>query len=268
MNDDWQDAAFSNRHTHNRVGKQGRGKGGRSNGAFDVQRIFGSYEIKCPAANKILSQQSRANSGSKANTARLEMYTLNELGNALIGELLIPDVLHGTVLLAGSRKVMKIVIQELERQSEETSEDAESNNTEADANTSDHSGHGDATEQRASTNAEDENEDEDDGDEEEDEDSPELQDQRPTFEKNSFRSPKFWLKWQGQVFDQSSSEGAHVASIVTDSGYIVFAGNKCDKLDGTLSCDVLGWSNVKISGWKIASKPARDFALSWQDSGS
>lgn len=234
--DDWQDAVFSNRHVHNRVGKQGRGKGGKSNGQFNVQKTFGSYEVKCAAANKLASVTS-----DEKHAGRLEIYTLNDTGIALIGELSLPSVLHGTVLMAGSRKVMNTVIRDLERvvETEKTEERIEVE---------------DQRDQRGEI--------EEDVDDEIESDEDNQQQQRfQEFEKNSFRSPKFWLKWQGEVLlpPDNTLKDTHV----TDSGYIVFSGNDCGKFDGTLSCEALGWSNVKLSGWKTASRSARDFNVEW-----
>eukprot|EP01119_Soliformovum_irregulare_P000214 TRINITY_DN10151_c0_g1_i1.p1 TRINITY_DN10151_c0_g1~~TRINITY_DN10151_c0_g1_i1.p1 ORF type:complete len:183 (+),score=20.83 TRINITY_DN10151_c0_g1_i1:154-702(+) len=60
-----------------------------------------------------------------------------------------------------------------------------------------------------------ESHDNDSGDEHEDQHQ-----QRSKFEKNSFRSPKFWLRWQGNPLS---------GDVETESGYIVFAGNDCRK---------------------------------------
>lgn len=260
--DNWQDAALTNRHLHNRVGKQGRGKGGKSNGAFDVHKTFGTYEVKCPAAGKI----GMKNGGQNAEVGRLEIYNLNEHGNALVGEVVLPDVLRGTVILAGSRKGMKVAVRAFEEDEEEEGETEEQDKVE---------GNGD----------EGDRDDMEDDEQSEEEDDHENQRHRQ-FEKNSFRSPKFWLKWQGEILSEASStqnlpeknEGENEEStdripgsvaaetrsaLVTDSGYVVFSGNTCDKFQGTLSCESLGWNNVKVSGWKLKSQPARDFDVRW-----
>jgi len=235
---DWEDAALSNRHMHNRVGRHGRAKHGKSGGAFDARKTFGTYEVKCPAAAKLATSDA-----DSAQAAKLEIYTLNYGGNALLAELFLPQVLHATVLLAGSRKTMNAVVRDLEAAREGSEEDMDAG-TEAGPTRSDR--------------------DEDDGDEDEEHTQP-YED--PTnrvvreFEKNSFRSPKFWMRWQGQLL-QSSTD-----SSVTDStsgpGYLIFSGNSCDKFQGTFTCQQLGWHNVKVSGWKTASRSARDFAVAW-----
>ncbi|CAK1366638.1 unnamed protein product [Cercospora beticola] len=256
--DEWQDAALTNRHLHNRVGKQGRGKGGKSNGAFDVHKTFGTYEVKCPAAGKI----GLKNGGQNAEVGRLEIYNLNDQGSALVGELVLPGVLRGTVILAGSRKGMKVAVRAFEDDEEE--ENKEGSGEEGDGD-----------------DVEDENEQSDEEDDRE-------QQRHRQFEKNSFRSPKFWLKWQGEMLSEASSSEHDIpekhedeiqeipdqilvpvalqggSTLVTDSGYLVFSGNNCDKFQGTVSCQILGWKNVKLSGWKLKSQPARDFNVQWK----
>lgn len=251
--DDWQDATLTNRHLHNRVGKGGRGKGGRSNGAFDVQKIFGTYEIKCPVASKMVKKGD--------GVGRLEVYNLNELGNAIYGELLLPPIVRGNVILAGSRKTMKIAVRALE------AEDDKSETSKSEIE--------DEAAQRSASN--DDNEEESEVSEEDD-----LKQRRhKEFEKNSFRSPKFWLNWQSEVLLEEKDEARPAkpdseatsqevrstppekAERATDTGYLIFSGNNCDKFQGTLSCRQLGWDNVKVSGWKLKSQSARDVQIQW-----
>lgn len=228
--DDWQEAALSNRHLHNRRGQNVRGKG-KKGAAFDVHRTFGTYELKCPAAEKLVK-------GSGDN-GRLEIYCLNETQNALYGELVFPGLLNAVTILAGSRRVMNTVLRELiDEQEEET------------------------TDQAPPAKPDDENENGDVQDDEDDEDG-ELETQRAKeFEKNSFRSPKFWLRWQGELLHLPIDAG-ETQKPVTDSGYLVFSGNTCDKFEGTISCESLEWDNVKLRGWKESTKSARNFDMMW-----
>lgn len=238
MNDDWQEAAFSNRHTHNR-GQRGKGGKATSHG-FNVQKTLGSYEIKSP---KFPSKPDE-----DAKSARMEIYNLNNQGNALIGELFIPGYLNANLLMAGSRKVMKKVVRdlvEMHDESEESQPEDERNADETEAKQND-------------DNDEEEEEKEGDREESDQEDRKERR-KAQEFEKNSFRSPKFWLKWQGQLLKEESED----EEVVTDGGYIVFSGNACEKFDGTLTCEKLGWKNIKVSGWKIKGMSARDFEIQW-----
>lgn len=245
--DDWQDAALSNRHLHNRVGKHGRGKGGKSNGAFNVQKTFGTYELKCPAAARIPQTAGEGEvKGKSPREPRLEVYNLNELGNALVGEMVLPGAVHGTVLLAGSRKTLKMAERAVEP-------DEEQDDVEAGEKQEEHKSEGGVSgeeDEAVSRHEGDGDSDADDG-------------RYHQFEKNSFRNPKFWLRWQGYKESHSPGGQHEVEVLLTGSGYLVFSGNNCEKFDATLSCDALGWDNIKLKGWKARSHSARDFQISW-----
>lgn len=73
------------------------------------------------------------------------------------------------------------------------------------------------------------------------------------FEKNSFRNPKFWMRWKGLVAPEDKQE-RHVES---DMGYLVFASNACDRFEGAISCPSLGWKHLKMKSRKATSLVAR-----------
>lgn len=253
--DDWQDAALTNRHLHNRVGKHGRGKGGKSNGGFNVQKTLGTYELKCPAAAKLAKGTGEGK--EKGKEPVLEIYNLNELGNALVGEMILPGALHAVVLLAGSRKTMKVAERALEEEEEEDAEDQEVGESEG----------------AKSANGVSEQSDGDSEFEEEPGEEDLEQRRYQQFEKNSFRNPKFWMSWQGDKEDQATIEAqqsqqpgeetTQTHSFLTGTGYLIFSGNNCEKFNATLSCEVLGWNNVKLTGFKLRSHTARDFHVQW-----
>lgn len=237
---DWEDAALSNRHMHNRVGRQGRAKNGKSGRAFDARKTFGTYEVKCPAAAKLATSDT-----DSMQAAKLEIYTLNDGGNALLAELFLPQVLHATVLLTGSRKTMNAVVRELQAATEGSVKDM------------------DVETQAGPTMSA-----RDDSGENEDEEHIRPCDDPANgvvreFEKNSFRSPKFWLRWQGQLLQSLTDHP--VTYFTSGTGYLIWSGNGCDKFQGTFTCQQLSWDNVKISGWKTASRSARDFAVAWHN---
>ena len=234
---DWEDAILSTRHMHNRVGRHGR-TSGKSRGAFDVCKTLGTYDVKCPVATKLATAKTPS-----LQPGKLEIFNLNDSGNALLAELTLPHVLHATVLLAASQKTMNTVVRDLEAGTERQAEYLELGRSPV--LTSTYHAHG--------------GEDEDEQDVQPDEDP--VGRRLREFEKNSFRSPKFWLRWQGQLLQSSTERSA--ADLITDSGYVIFSGNACDKFQATLSCKELGWDNVKINGWKTASRSARDFAVTW-----
>lgn len=273
--DEWQETQFSHRHIHNRASRHNHGKSrGKGNAPFDVNRTFGTYDIKCPAADKL----------SRGGPNKLDAYTLNEERNAVVGDLRLGSVLSGVVILTGSRKVMGKVIGGLKKERRENEEGDEEEDEEG---TREGNGDevGDEDERHGQTRSdardgeqsqESTDDEEDDGDDDDDADNPANQ-RIQQFEKNSFRSPKFWMKWQGHVTtltptstSTSQTSTPNPPKVVTDNGYIVFSGNQCDRFQGTISCEVLGWNNVKISGWKVKGQNARDFDLrgSWIGTGS
>ncbi|KAK8038294.1 hypothetical protein PG994_015061 [Apiospora phragmitis] len=101
---DWEDSVFSSRHIHNRVG----GRGGRSNagdkshgdGAFDVRKSFGTYEVKL-------------GKGKRASSSTLEILRLTRDGEGMIGDLHLEGAMTATVLMTGSRKALNRVIEGL-----------------------------------------------------------------------------------------------------------------------------------------------------------
>lgn len=227
--DDWQSTAFTNRHVHNRGRKGNKNKTKN----MDVTKLFGTYNISCKGKHD----------------GQLEIYCLNEEGNALFGELILPGVLHAySVILAGSRKVIMEVVRGLEEEGEGEHDD------EGGAN--DDSKDDDQGVDEDEEAADDEANDQDN--EFEDNPAKQRQDQGSTFEKNSFRSRKFWVRFQGDLLAPDSSE-----TVVEDSGYWIWSGSQTDKLSGTLSCEFLGWKNVKIEGWKRKSAGARDYSIRW-----
>lgn len=229
MADDWQETAFNNRHMHNRNARGSRSS--KSNNAFDVRKTYGSYEIKCPAWQKLENV-------STDNTASLELYRLTENGLGVVGEISLPGAFRAALLLAGSRESMRRTLEDLEDND---------NNIET-------------------------NEDQDQ-DESEEESSNEEPDRFSTFEKNSFRTPKFWLKYNAtkppppppkKNARQPAKEPEDDGSIEgTGMGYIVFTGNQCRKFKGTISCEELGWKDVSISGFKDVGRSESDTRVVW-----
>ena len=161
--DDWQDHALSTRHMHNRASRRGSGKS-RNSAPFDVRKTFGEYDVKCVSWERAV----RAQAGEEQDEeAGLELLRLTSDGQGVLGELVLPGVLGAAVVLAASRRVLGGVTRGLAGEDDwEEEEDG------------------------------DEDDDEDEDEDEEDEEAP---NRFTTFEKNSFRSPKFWLAWNGTV---------------------------------------------------------------------
>jgi hypothetical protein len=234
--DDWQDAAFSSRHMHNRVGRSGgRGSGkSKRNSAFDVRKTFGSYSCKCPAWHKLSSGSDR----SPDQTASLELYRLTESGQGVVGQLSLPGVLEASVILAASRDSLQRILSELEPVDHGIDAQAAEND---DGN-------------------------DDDAESDQDSDGNDMSEEEPendrfnTFEKNSFRSPKFWLQWNGVLLPTSTRSSEKPEAGL---GYVVFTGNDCRKFKGTLNCASLAWKDVSFSGHRVATRSESDVPVFW-----
>lgn len=165
---------------------------------------------------------------SADTSAVLELYRLTENGEGVVGELALPGALRAAVVLAGSRESLRRTVDEME--------------------------------------GDDGNEDDDD-EEESEEDLPEspMQTRFDTFEKNSFRSPKFWLRWSGSpnTNDESKATKSNEADVDTGLGYVVFSGNDCQKFKGTLNCGALSWKDIAITGHKISGRSESDVPVAW-----
>lgn len=170
MDDDWQDHALTTRHMHNRNSRRASGKG-KKNAPFDVRKTFGEYEVKCASWERALGELNDEDRSDE--DATLELLRLTDDGQGVLGELVLPGVLRAAVVLAASRKTLAIVTRQLSGEDED--------------NDDEESGEDDDSQEQ----------------EEEDEDEDDEQEKNPnrfdTFEKNSFRSPKFWLAWNGAL---------------------------------------------------------------------
>jgi hypothetical protein len=245
---------------HGRSGKV-RGKGGGGGGAstpavFDPLRALGHYEVDIGTPSR--KNGERHSDGSQS---WLEIHQLTPCEDGLLGTFTIANNLQGICVLAGSRKGLASIIEDLENDhsrlsGESDDESDEGQSTKAESQTSEPL----AVEQR-DVDQESQKEDEDEEDEEQPRNDIELADERinkraRAFEKNSFRNPKFWLQYKAQVHAAAEVQGpSHDASdqAVTESdrGYIVFANNACQSFEGTISARSLGWKNLKFVGRKV-----------------
>lgn len=218
-----------NRQSRNNPSKSG-GSGKSKRTTFDVRKTFGSYQIKCPSWFKLHNEMQVEGN----QDATLELYRLTECGRGVVGEMSLPGCIRAAVLLAASRKSLQAILDTLEPVQRA---DADSKNEER---------------------KDDEDSDEDD-DEEESEESEEEPDRFETFEKNSFREPKFWLRWNGKLESPAVEEEKAESGL----GYIIFPSNDCRKFKGTLNCASLEWKDVAFSGHKIAPRSESDIPVAW-----
>lgn len=294
---DWQDAAFNTRHLHNRNDRGGRGQ---KRHEFQVSSMFGTHLIKCPAIDRLQADSAHAiaasASSNKAKRRRssasgevvLEIYRLTDDEDGLLGSLKSAGVMEATVVFAGSRKLLWKIWSQLGGTGAAESGEAEAKGKRTAErmaglpNGKGPSGHGGRGRHGGRGGGQaargDEEEDGEGSDDDDDDDADELQSisssvdseerqrrRTSTFEKNSFRHPKFWFRWQGQLSDEAS-EAADLGSgggDVHGSGYIVFSGNDCKRFQGTITSEQLAWNNVKMSGWKAKPQPERDFEVVW-----
>lgn len=228
--DDPIDSAFqSRRFAHGKPkAKSGRSGGGGAAKPFNPLSALGRYEVSLGVGN------------SKYQHV-LEIHELTESETGLVGTFDFGK-LSGMFVLAGSRKQLAEIISGYE---ENDDDDAERDN-------------------------EDSNESHEDGtdDSEHEPSALELQDEKVNrraraFEKNSFRNPKFWMKWKGKPAADSDGETKPVQS---DMGYLVFSNNACDKFDGTITCPALDWKQLKLKARKIHSK-ATPCPTAWNEIG-
>ncbi|KAF2451774.1 hypothetical protein P171DRAFT_426233 [Karstenula rhodostoma CBS 690.94] len=229
MDDDWQAAAFGSRHMHNRV----QNKSSRGNRPFDVYKTFGSYVCKCAA------WKTRDDNNDDEKDITLELYRLSSNGEGVLGEICFPRALDAAVVLSGSRASLSRTVQRMEVDSDEEDEEDEDieEGEEKDEHGSDEGATSDAEEPMVDPDFEEEPE------------------RFRNFEKNSFRQPKFWIRWNGVT------EGSEV--VTSDMGYVVFSGTDCRKFKGTITCGPLGWKDVAISGRKISGRGFSDVPISW-----
>ncbi|GJD03154.1 catalase [Colletotrichum higginsianum] len=276
---DWQEAAFATRHLHNRASKSKAGGGrGRRGGAFEVRRTLGRYDVKCPSASRVSPPPESGGKKGKRTAAAaaaatrptLDIFRLSDDGRGLLGELVLPGALEASVILTGSRKTLEDLILKKERKKEKKDKGKEEKK-EKEKEEKKNVGTigkmmGYAMEDMATlspTNGGDTS-----GHEESDDDDPDKERSRfRAFEKNSFRSPKFWFQWKGRTTAPSppppGGRGLAAGRAETGRGYVVFSGNDCRSFKGTITCDALGWKDASMSGWKEVSMSERDVAFAW-----
>lgn len=235
--DDPIDSAFqSRRFAHGKSkGKSGRGSGRGVGGAskpFNPLAALGRYEVSLGA-------------GPSTSQHAFEIHELTKSETGLVGTFDFAK-LSGMFILAGSRKQLADIITGLEDDDDDDEEDEEDDDDV-------------------------ENQDSQDDEDAESENEPsaiELQDEKvnrraQAFEKNSFRNPKFWMKWKGTPTIRNDDQPNQVE---TDMGYVVFTNHECEKFEGTITCPSLDWKQLKLKGRKVHSK-GRSCPVTWNDLG-
>ncbi|KAG5660324.1 hypothetical protein KAF25_003846 [Fusarium avenaceum] len=256
MADDWQSEFLTSRHVHNR---QSRKSTAGNTGSSSILHAFGLYDVQCPIAEAAarMSQHETAPYGNSQKGSRrekrslagsqLQINTFADNEDGLAGTLYLAGALDATIILAGSRKTLQTLVDEeaaevdlcAEIVSEITNEwndaEAQENGTVEPPD--------DCLEYHPSSLT-----------------APRDEEEKTIrrfnkFEKNTFRQPKFWFAWTGRVMCSPTATANATLDSVDEElqsgmGYLVFSGSKYKKFHGTISCDLLGWKDVAIGGWK------------------
>ncbi|KAJ5011802.1 hypothetical protein K4K57_005140 [Colletotrichum sp. SAR 10_99] len=185
----------------------------------------------------------------------MEILRLSDDGRGLLGRLCLPGVLDASLVMTGSRKTLEGLVSSLEAGEYITSESEVENEPE------------DRVEKEVESGASDEEQDVESNDDAIVSETEAKEKRRfESFEKNSFRSPKFWFQWKGQVKSkpESSMAKSNPEGSETGRGYVVFSGNNCRSFKGTITVDALQWKDVSLSGWKEVTMPERDVGFDWK----
>lgn len=259
-NDEWEDEFLSTRHVHNRGSRKTNRGGTKGQRTFDVRRTFGSYEVKCPAAERIRSTgdnaatkkeerkpeeklKSRKKAKKDSVRAEMEIKRLTDDGNGLLGELVLPGLLEAGLVLAATKKGLENFEAETQANGNEISDMEQPFKTVSKIETSDEG----SFQCESGSESEEEYEDPETSTLSEDTERERFE----KFEKNSFRQPKFWLWWRGRVRDTVLVDDDDSWTLQSGVGYVVFAGNSCKRFEGTLSCERYDWEDVTFYGYKF-----------------
>lgn len=214
--------------------RQGKSKGGPGpSSGFDPLRARGRYEVGLGSGKK------HTGGSDQVSNSWLEIHELTEGNDALIGTFSFASKAQGMCVLAGSRKGLAKAVQSLE-----STEDVEETSPEDDAD-DDEAEETDLQQHKSILELEDEKQSR----------------TKKAFEKNTFRSPKFWMTWRSSA---STTVDDAVEPNIKKTAYLVFAGNDCQRFEGTISSTALDWDNLKVRGRKIHSR-ASPCPLTWSD---
>ncbi|KAK4544022.1 hypothetical protein LTR36_004520 [Oleoguttula mirabilis] len=240
--DDWQDAAFNHRRIpHGRSKKRGKAAGKTGAGVFNPKTALGLYELSGTAINTLLAE-------TDDKKACFEIHELTETPGGFIGSLLIGNRMKAAMILAGSRKLLAAIVAD-----ENSVDEDETSSVEAD----DPQTHADHDEDETSSVEGEDLPTQTEHDDTEAETELEARDRKDNervaaFGKNSFRAPKFWLHWQGDV---TTKDGEEVRE--RNQGYVSFAGNECSEFQSTMSCKALGWKDASMHGRRVTGRARR-----------
>jgi len=252
----WQEAQA----THRRFPASRSNRGRRA--VFDVRSAFGTYAVKCRGA--------AGDDGSA-----VEIHGSTDDGRGIVASFDMAG-LRGVMLIAGSRKGLAEVVAAADAEGEEDEDEEEEEGDEEeededkddddDDDTQVHSNNDDPnpspnaptkttthSKARAST-------------------SPTPTDNfappppsydAPAFEKNTFRTPKFWFRFLAR--DAATGRAVTVADDATGGhmGFLEFDGNACRRFKGVVSGERFG-DNMPFEGWKVKGRGTPPARWSWK----
>ena len=266
---------------HRRFPKRGvassstSGSSTTSHSAFSVSSILGTYAIRCPALERANEHHATADAPPVQMTFDVHGIVRRRApGSARGGKSNVDSgvemeglwaslawgVLNGVALIGGSRRGLREVVQTVEEMEEE---DAEATAAELAERKEVSKGvvHGNGNYEKVYPDEDDDDDDADkddsDGgagnDAEDDEDEILTQSelpppQRPLFEKNTFRQPKFFFEWRGH--DALSSTNVSRGPRSDHMGHLEFTSGACKEFKGVFSSERWG-ENVAFEGWKV-----------------
>ena len=250
MSEDWQDLALNNRRLpHGKTKKGGKAAGRHGARDFSPRKAVGSYKLSTDnvaAAGFIDRRQ-------MPPLAVLEIHEFTQRPGGYVASLSCGHgKLKAAVLLAGSRKLLKGLVED-EEEGSESSDEAQDDTRSSVHDDSDSSGR---DEQYSETSMEAVDR--------------KINERARAFEKNSFRQPKFWLQWQGEIRLEDQHDGSALDASRTkllherSVGYLTFDRMDCESFMGTLNCKTLSWKNLAIKGAKTTSAAAPP-PFSWRD---
>ncbi|KAH9826486.1 Catalase [Teratosphaeria destructans] len=200
MDDPIGDALGSRRIPHSRQGKAKSSRGGRSSKPFDPLMSLGRYKLQIGSRNTDarVSQADRPASW-------MEIHELTPGEDGLVGTFSIEEKLSGILILAGSRKGLASIVEDLESAASSGNDDQSDSEDTAKSSADEEAS---PRFPQSSLEAEDDR----------------INRRAKAFEKNSFRNPKFWLRWQGKVRSAGAFDDAEEA-LDSDVGYLIFSSN-------------------------------------------
>ncbi|KAK5108091.1 hypothetical protein LTR62_008808 [Meristemomyces frigidus] len=257
MDEDWQDLALNHRRLpHGKSKKGGKASGRHGEAVFNPKQAITRYRLTTEnvVANDHIPKASGGDQTAEID-AQFEIHGFTETPGGYVASLVNSEhTFRAAVFLAGSRKLLGEIIQaEDDKKSSEDDDDDDD---------------GDAEDESEEDENEDPNEDDD-----ETEELSELEKQdnhhnlrTRAFEKNSFRQPKFWFRYQAEITLRSSSTQRETIR-EQNGGYVVFATHECRRFSGTIDCRALGWKEVGIAGVREGRRGETRPLFAWGEFG-